>query len=315
MKSKASILGIIAALFIVFSTLLKINHWPGGISLQFLSLGILFTIFVIINTIVNLKYPKYNVLLAVGGFSLALFIVGFIFKQLHWPYASLILTTSFFLLIAILFVLFSLDYGREDEKKKKYSFILILSIVLVTMVYQASFTGIAKNVIDGYTQSYINSNVTKESLLRLNENIINNKEEVSNEILEFHESTIKLLEEIEEIEKEVASAASDGIPIDDYTLILRKDNYDITTEILIIQNKATQIKNMLGEYRSEISKLDIDPSNEKQILILLQTRDVNDPDFGYKTWESLNFEFLPAISAIATLTAIQANILLAEFAV
>ncbi len=89
----------------------------------------------------------------------------------------------------------------------------------------------------------------------------------------------------------------------------------IRYEILIANGKGRLIKKSLDNFRMNLIGLNLDDSLRLIICKQLNTSDPIPIEGQPNTWESMNFEQMPVISVIATLTSIQVKVLTSEFVV
>ncbi|MEM9022654.1 MAG: hypothetical protein AAGB22_02870, partial [Bacteroidota bacterium] len=90
MKKAVNITGALSALLVVFSVLLKVNHWPGGSILLIFGI-MLFQPFLLLFLVHEFEQNKKGLFIAtmsVLGLVLSVLSVGLLFKIQHWPAAG-----------------------------------------------------------------------------------------------------------------------------------------------------------------------------------------------------------------------------------
>lgn len=135
MKTTMKITGNISLGIIMFGTVFKIMHWPGAGPLLALGFFILCTIFFPLAIRINYKDAsnKKNLLLHIaillGGIG---FMVGVLFKIMHWPGAGmLILIGDISLLFVFLPMLLYVMIKKTGSKKDKRIYILgVISLLI-----------------------------------------------------------------------------------------------------------------------------------------------------------------------------------------
>jgi hypothetical protein len=124
--------------------------------------------------------------------------------------------------------------------------------------------------------------------------------------------TNELITKIESIKLELAKMANDNQDINDYNQIKFKENIDITDQILFVRGYGKQLKQLLEAFQHKLVNLNISEGSKNQIYKLLNTDATPMIDGKTMSWESEKFEHFPVVSAIATLSSIQVNVLASE---
>lgn len=300
MKEKFKILGLIVAIIVVISTFLKLYHLPGAAFGLVITLGGMFPLYLIFNK-ASLTSLNLNIKNAFFAYSISIYALGFLFILLHWPSGNMIFGLGFVLsLISILLIYISKNIVLSR-------IFLIVIIVFVCIIYLASFRGVSKNVIDGFTLSNENNETLKKVLVELTNEIdtTKNNKEIDNKADE-------LINYIEQIKQSIAIRANENEGVTNYENIRYKENFDISTEVMIIQGKAKELKIKIDEYKSFLLDFEKNEQSISKIYQLLNTQDPAPHDGILRTWESYTFEHYPVISVINTLTNLQVNIKIAE---
>lgn len=96
--------------------------------------------------------------------------------------------------------------------------------------------------------------------------------------------------------------------------IKAKDNLDIGSQVMLLEGKGKEFKNMLAAYREKLSGYisEKDSVLRNSIITHLATNDPKPVDGEFKSWESSKFEGIPLIGVVTLLTMYQADILSCE---
>jgi hypothetical protein len=136
-KSKAKIVGAIAASLVNLGITFKFQHWPG--SNVMLVLGI--TTFALVFLPMLLKEKsgkegseKRTLMNTSGATGLTLFSLGILFKIMHWPGAAVMLGLSVIFLFLGYFLPYMLDKNIDSEIKTAYLRKAFFAIIIGSMV-------------------------------------------------------------------------------------------------------------------------------------------------------------------------------------
>jgi hypothetical protein len=154
------IVGFIGTFFLTVSFLFKVMHWPGA-SIALVS-GAFFTCFIFLPSLLIHKLkesetvvPKYVFVIAYIGFISQL--VGFTFKIMHWPGASLLFLSGIILFVFITLPIYV--FKRYKEKSSvEGSFIYI---ILAVAWFILPTTLLSLNV----SRQILNANIETESVM------------------------------------------------------------------------------------------------------------------------------------------------------
>lgn len=141
MKTITFGVGTAAAAMLLFGTSFKIMHWPFANILIVLGAANMIMLFLPLLLIHNLRSTKTvmeGVFHVAGYIGLAVFGSGVLFKSLHWPFATLLLTIGASILIFIYVPLYFLKRYRQSENKTitaasflvSFSSLLLLTVLL-----------------------------------------------------------------------------------------------------------------------------------------------------------------------------------------
>lgn len=135
MKTTMKITGNISLGVIMFGALFKIMHWPGAGPLLVLGFFILCTIFFPLAIRINYKDAnnRKNLLLHLALlFGGIIFMVGVLFKIMHWPFAGpLLLVGELSLLFLVLPLLLFIKIKKSESSKDKRIYVLgVISLMI-----------------------------------------------------------------------------------------------------------------------------------------------------------------------------------------
>jgi hypothetical protein len=311
MKNKARILGLITAIIVCWSVIARVNHLPtAGFGLV-LSLGLLFPIYLIINIVSLIKDNKYDNSIIYLGIFFLIYSIGFLFTMMYWPLGWIIYRFGFAFVIISLFVTYFINNSKIVEDKKLSIIFLVFSIIVISLIYAASYRGVPRNIIDGFEIANKNAITSKEILIQQRDFYVTRLDSTSQTIKEIDNKAMQTIDVIENIKKKLALTANDNKEIENYNQIKDKGSFDITNLIMLKQDEGAKLKTAIDNFREYLVSMKLDESIKMKILRLLNT-EPRHIEFGFQTWQEANFRNFPVISAIATLTSIQVNILASE---
>ena len=114
------VISISTILIVIFASIFRILHWPGSNELVIIGNGLLLPIWLTMNLIQDFKSGNSKFLSILSFASSFTFIVGLLFKMMHWPSANELLIVSLF----IVFPLFAILRGHQRQKNLKGSAII-----------------------------------------------------------------------------------------------------------------------------------------------------------------------------------------------
>ena len=141
MKTITFVIGTAAAVMLFFGTTFKIMHWPFANILIVLGAAHMIMFFLPLLLIHNLRSTKTvmeGVFHVAGYLGLAVFGSGVLFKSLHWPFATNLLTIGATVLLLIYVPLYFLRRYRQSTNKSitaasflvSFSSLLLLTVLL-----------------------------------------------------------------------------------------------------------------------------------------------------------------------------------------
>ena len=120
MKKIMLIVGTTATGILGLGLLLKFMHWPGAAMCIVFSVFLLSFIFFPLLFILKIKEKQQNtdkVILFIGTLSAMIISVGLVFKIMHWPYANMLITTAFFMMLLLFLPIYFFTGIRNPQTK------------------------------------------------------------------------------------------------------------------------------------------------------------------------------------------------------
>ena len=320
MKKLIYISVVICLNIIVFGGLLKIMHLPfANILLAFGMLTL--ALFVFPAAFINsYKAEKTSKTLYIVGFICAfVFIIGALFKILHWPGAGVLLVISIPLPI-ILFLPVFYNYQKKMKVENHSNLIGVMFLLTYYSLFSAILSiNVSKNIINSFVLSVNQIENTKQAFdaynITENQNIDTLKnaklsiiKSKTDELTSYiHNLKTELISEIEGVKNEVADTISPY-------LFTKKDNYDIPTSILLGKDgKANLLKQKIEKTKSELVQILDNENTKEQINKLLDTSDkINSSSNQLETWEMNEFYNTIFIATIYKLTNLELDVKIAE---
>lgn len=120
MKKIMLIVGTTATGILGLGLLLKFMHWPGAAMCIVFSVFLLSFIFFPLLFVLKIKEKQQNtdkVILFIGTLSAMIISVGLVFKIMHWPYANMLITTAFFMMLLLFLPIYFFTGIRNPQTK------------------------------------------------------------------------------------------------------------------------------------------------------------------------------------------------------
>lgn len=130
---------------------------------------------------------------------------------------------------------------------------------------------------------------------------------------EIRQATKELVDFIEDLKYKLVVLA-DGEEDADVLNIKAKDNLDIGGQVMVLQGKGKELRQMISAYREKLAGFisTKDSVLRNSVLTHLATNDPKSVDGEFKSWESSKFEGIPLVGVVTMLTMYQADILSTE---
>jgi len=316
--------GLTASVFSLLGILFKVMHWPGAnIALTggLFMLGLLFLPSLIFAKISDDQGEGKRAAYLVGLFAGLIYIVGFLFKIMHWPGAGVAILIGLILFAAIFVPLFVFaHYKNESHVSGHFIFSIVASMMAVLFLSFMALT-VSKDVLSEYVAVEEQMDDVLNDLKVKNNAYVH--EMINNSggdgiITTVHQRTGEIHAWIDDLKRELVIATEPGneeaIAGDeiDFSKITSKDAHDIPADILIIQGKAAQLAEKIKEYKSYLLSVSDDADLASKLDMLLDISDFRVSDETTIPWENETFEHRPFVSNLNTLTFIQIELRLAE---
>ncbi len=142
MKTTMKITGNVSLAIIAFGTAFKIFHWPGASPMLILGFFLLCFIFFPAAIYMNYTYsnenrkPFMNIAAGLGGI---IFMVGVLFKLMHWPGAAMLLLAGWSIILAIFLPILLFAKLKEAQSSKEKSTYILGAIGLIIFELSTMF--------------------------------------------------------------------------------------------------------------------------------------------------------------------------------
>jgi hypothetical protein len=142
MKTTMKITGNVSLALIAFGTAFKIFHWPGASPLLILGFVTLCFVFFPAAIYMNYNYsnenkkPFMNIAAGLGG---VIFMIGVLFKLMHWPGAAMLLLIGWTLILLIFLPILLFVKLREAQSSREKSIYIIGALGLIIFEFSTMF--------------------------------------------------------------------------------------------------------------------------------------------------------------------------------
>lgn len=330
-------LGIFCLSAFILGVLFKIMHWPGAgpllvVSMVFFSLLVLPAYSVYKFRRSESKAEKGMHIM--GGISVAFITLGVIFKIMHWPGAGPSLIVGTFLLLCGCLPFFIRAHKNDSQRPEKlnrlYFAITIIGTLIIMTLNNASnsiinsFCLVDERINEGNKNFEARNNMIYSSFTGDTKNVdldllrqkIRKTHQLSDDLYNYiGRIKSELYQKTQKIRKEVA---------DTFNLwrLEAKDNYDIPSMILIGNPEnpregnlsARELKNKITVFKMDILSM-VDDSSKAEFgkIIGLSTVDILDENVeDYVSWESYYFDHVPIVTVVTLLSQLQMEVLYSE---
>jgi hypothetical protein len=328
MKKFMYILGIIAPSLLILGALFKLQHWAGQSILIVLGSFLLGAVYLPLFAMVSMrdtrkKEKRVNKTLYVTGVITGfIFIAGVLFKIMHWPGAGIALTVSVFLTLA-LFIPVLVAHALKDKENQLQNFsILIFVLAFMAVSIMVFSIKVSKHVLDSMkvtakenmrTSRMVGTSNTlflqeansdqNLSPVRLAQaNFIHEKTETLDRYLQ--ELMVDILVSTHETNQMAIGADSDI----DLNLVNYIDIQKSTKRVIfgtgLEPGKGEELVRSLQAHR-ELLLAEAEPVLDDMINEMLTTTGTHPEE---ESWLVENFDQIPVIAAIITLSNLQFSI-------
>ena len=120
MKKILYLIGLISTIFTFLGSFFKIMHWPGASVM--IIIGAFSFAFVFIPLLISIKFKEVTFLFDKFIYSIGIalgttLMVGFIFKLMHWPWATILMLSSIVIFNFVYIPLYFLSRLKREELK------------------------------------------------------------------------------------------------------------------------------------------------------------------------------------------------------
>lgn len=271
MKNFTYVFGLSSAVLTIVGSFFKSMHWPGA--------GILLTVGIVLITFVFLplyfmtsyrelpekKNPVYPI---VGYITLAMLLLGSLFKIMHWPGAGIVLLTgSGFLIVGFvpLYVVNAFQRGGKGRVNLPYIIMLLVGVALVMLYSNIRMTRYA---IDAYVEGSVSNEASVAEIMSVNEKLIENKldsaqQSIRMDVRMIHAMASNLQVMIAEMKEGlIAYVDQAGVPIPE---VKDKDNRWAGREAIVEHGNGRAFALEAKKYREALFNLVKDPVAQSQI--------------------------------------------------
>lgn len=124
MKTTMKIFGNVSLALVGIGTISKIFHWPGAslaLTLGFVLLGLVFYPATILASYRKNGRKKLalHIVPIIGGIAL---ILGILFKLQHWPYAAILMTLGWIIILIVFLPAWLINQSIENKNKKMFAY-------------------------------------------------------------------------------------------------------------------------------------------------------------------------------------------------
>jgi len=306
------ILAFIGGFTFMAGTLFKLMHWPvAGI---LITSGEFFIILTIITGGINYlksKQPKSssNGILITGIIGLVLFLLGILFKLMHWPGAFTMLIFGTVLFFGIFLTVYNLNAYREEKSINK---IFIFTVFAATIVITLSFlisTKFSSNILYGF----IDYDIELQHSINITEKQINTIPESFRNSDEINLSANNLYNSITEIKKDLISITEskdidvNNLKIDDIKYLKSFKLDENSYNKLIGKEKDGKIYMLFNDIHNYKSLLNKQEGMEYFYDGIISLKQEN-----FSEWVKENFFTVPMIVTINNLSQLQMEIRLTQ---
>ena len=129
----------IACVVFFFGNYFKVQHWPGAGILMTLGalIGVAFILFYLFGNLGDLSEGKEKTNGIIGGITMIVVLIGFLFKIQHWPAANVLIYIGHAALLIYGISLLVDAFGEVDENKKvikvfsAFTIFMLMSILVL----------------------------------------------------------------------------------------------------------------------------------------------------------------------------------------
>jgi hypothetical protein len=120
MKKLLYLIGLFSTIFTFFGSIFKIMHWPGASVM--IIMGAFSFAFIFIPLLIFIKFKEVsflfdNLIYSIGIALGTILMIGFIFKLMHWPWATILMLSSIVIFNFVYIPLYFISRLKREELK------------------------------------------------------------------------------------------------------------------------------------------------------------------------------------------------------
>jgi hypothetical protein len=120
MKKSLYLIGLLSTIFTFFGSIFKIMHWPG--TSVMIIMGAFSFAFIFIPLLIFIKFKEVsfmsdNFIYSIGILLGTILMIGFIFKLMHWPWATILMLSSILIFNFVYIPLYFISRLKREELK------------------------------------------------------------------------------------------------------------------------------------------------------------------------------------------------------
>jgi len=329
MKKFMYILGTIAPTLIIVGTVFKIQHWPGASIMLVVGLFLLAAVYLPVFISIRIRdtrnegKPVNKAIYYIGMISGIIFILGAMFKIMHWPGAGVMITLAGLVVVAVFIPMLVLNALRDKENQVQNFTILIFVLSFVAITFMSFALRISKSVMDAFDLAVIDNTITAKALdessayirmPELTDPVAGDPEAITVKIDALNDYIESTMVNMLKAAHDKNTEAIDSENNIDFNLIRNKDNMNAPAYIMLgVEDNVARgevIQEMMEELKASITGLNVE---QLDLLAnkLLDTSPVTEEEVP---WVSYKFEHIPLMSVLVQLTNIQVNTRIIETA-
>jgi len=319
MKNKIYIFGIVLLILFTIGAIFKINHLAGAaiaISVSLILFSLVFCPMALVSA--YRAEGKHAFIYVIGGITIAINFIAALFKIMHWRGAGIMLTIG----IIIPFILFLPAYlvyqGKTGARNIRNLILVLFLLVYIAAMDAMMALNVSKAIINdtmlvndhyalltayyqGSTQDYL-SDLDSADMAK-GRKLAEKTDHLVTEINRVKEALVL------EVSKDNEEAVNTESGIDIYR-VKGKDNRNVSTQVMIVGNKALELKQSIDEYKEFLNEI----TDNQQIAFIDKYLNTDDLDWeGNKyTWEEIHFEGAILVWAINHLTSLEFRVRMVE---
>jgi hypothetical protein len=285
MKQTSFISGIIAGALIAIGSYFKMQHWPGANILTLLGMVTILTVFIPSLFISNYKNEfstPGKISQLSGMISISIFIMGALFKYMHWPYATILMYAGVGGSILIYLPLLMYKNSLEKSTVARNKYVIVIFVLSIAGLTFTSLREPSKVYLEGYTST--NQNLEKMLVMLKSQEQNITSENVA--YLQLKSTSDELIEQIENIKIQLI-AGSQGISLTQAKTSKLSNCNDLLTGSYVFETLL----------EGENSKANVLLNNMKGLGLLT--------DKSYDDFIAENFQHKTFVVAYTNLTALQ----------